>query len=455
MSHAAQHQRGVPPRTPRGFLLQGEVRVLQHPLRTGGTPDGPQHRPRRVERRRAVHRNLVERGGVDDLRPTVGLGRLPGEHGDVAGQHRQRWVALDGGVAERREPPLHRGHAAHLVRRQRQLRRQVNAALELGGVQQVLQGDRRGPVGLIPVSGPQMQLGDHLGLDAAELAEQELPEQRVVAVPLPAAVARNHEHAGGLEDPQLRLRAGLAQDGVAQRTTELIEDGGAPQEALRGLRQSRKRFAIQVVGHVPVFAGDGRGIATGVPRDQRGQVQADRPALGPRGHGRRRLPREGDVRRREDLPGTGGVERQVTRQQLLHVARRPQPRQIRLLEPAGRDQLRSTGYAGDNHAQHVVAGRRQQLVHVVQDQHERLGAGPKRRRQPGRRAAQHRDAQAAHVGHQARGARRQSPVGGGQQGQQHPGVVVEPVQATPTPPGGLPLGPTPRAASTSRSPPAP
>ena len=45
-----------------------------------------------------------------------------------------------------------------------------------------------GSVGLVPVGGAQVQLGDDVGLNAPQLAEEELPVQSVVAVPLPAAV---------------------------------------------------------------------------------------------------------------------------------------------------------------------------------------------------------------------------------------------------------------------------
>jgi len=62
-------------------------------------------------------------------------------------------------------------------------------------VQQVLQGQRREPVGLIPVSGSLVQRRDDVGFGAAKLPEQELPVQRVVAVPLPLAVERGQEQA--------------------------------------------------------------------------------------------------------------------------------------------------------------------------------------------------------------------------------------------------------------------
>ena len=122
-----------------------------------------------------------------------------------------------------------------------------------------------------------MQLADHLGLHPAQLAEQELPEQRVIAVPASTAVERDQEQVRRLQAAEQRLRAGFADDGVAQRGTELIEHRGGPQELLRALRQPSQRLAVQVVRHIPVLAGDRRRIIAAVPRDQRGEVQA-RPA---------------------------------------------------------------------------------------------------------------------------------------------------------------------------------
>ena len=46
-----------------------------------------------------------------------------------------------------------------------------------------------------PVSGAQMQLRDHVRLHATKLTKQELPEQRVVAIPPTPAVQRHQEHA--------------------------------------------------------------------------------------------------------------------------------------------------------------------------------------------------------------------------------------------------------------------
>jgi hypothetical protein len=122
-----------------------------------------------------------------------GLRGLPAQHRDPAGQHGQRRIVLNGGVTDRGEPTLDGRHLPHLVGRQGQLGHQLDAPVPFGGVQQVLDGHRRGTVGLIPVRGPQVQFLEDLGFDAAQLTEQELAKQRVVAIPLAPPIERDHE----------------------------------------------------------------------------------------------------------------------------------------------------------------------------------------------------------------------------------------------------------------------
>ncbi len=57
------------PSATRRLLGGGEASVNGHLLRSGGTRDGSQHDPSRVERRCAVHRHPVERSGVEEGRP--------------------------------------------------------------------------------------------------------------------------------------------------------------------------------------------------------------------------------------------------------------------------------------------------------------------------------------------------------------------------------------------------
>ena len=227
-----------------------------HLLRAGRAHDGPQHRPGGVERRAAVQRDLVERGGIDDRRPAFALRRPPGQDGDPSRQDGERRVGLDAGLLERGEPPLHRRHLSGAVGGKHQRGHQLHGSVPLRRVQEVLQRQRGGAVRLVPVGGAQVQLRDDVGLAPVQLAEQELSEQGVVAIPLAPTVERDHEQVRGLQAPKLRVPAALLEERIAERGTELIQHRRTPQEALNVLGQLHERLAVEVVGDVPVVPGD-------------------------------------------------------------------------------------------------------------------------------------------------------------------------------------------------------
>ena len=60
-----------------------------------------------------------------------------------------------------------------------------------------------------------MEIGDQLGLSPLEFRLQQLPEQVVVAVPLAAAVERDHQQVPGLDLFEDAPGSLLAQDCVA------------------------------------------------------------------------------------------------------------------------------------------------------------------------------------------------------------------------------------------------
>ena len=113
------------------------------------------------------------------------------------------------------EPALDRRELASLERRQDQLGHQPHASVPFGACQQVFDGRRRRPVGLVPVGGAQVQFGDDVGLDATKLTEQELSEQAVVAVPLPSPVEGDQEQVRRLQLPKPFLRAWFSDHGLA------------------------------------------------------------------------------------------------------------------------------------------------------------------------------------------------------------------------------------------------
>ena len=301
-------------------------------------------------------------------------------------------------------------------------------------------GQRGGSVGLIPVGGSEVQLADDLGLDPLKLTEQELPEQGVVAIPPPPTVQRHQEQTRRLQVAQLRGRTGVVADGVAQRSAQLIEHRGAPQEPLHRLRQLHQRLAVQVVGHIPILTGDGQHLTSTVLRDQRGQVEPDRPSFRPGGHGGGQPRGEAHVGLREDLLRTRSVQGQVAGRNFHRVTRNPQPGQMRLLGATRRHQLRTVRNPRDHHAQHIMTSRRPQLMKIIKHQHERHRGSAQRRGQPRRGAAQRRRSQPTHVGDQI-GAARNPRIRRRQQQQQGRRVIIQPVQRHPPNPSMLGLGP--------------
>ena len=253
----------------------------------------------------------------------------------------------------------------------------------------------------------------------------------MVAVPLSPPVERDQEQTRRLEAAQPLLRPRLPDNGIAQRSTQLLEHRRTTQEPLITLGQPHHRLAIEVVGHVPVVTGDRQRLTTAVSRDHRRQVQTDGPALGAFSQRGGQLSSEADVGVGEDLLGTGRVERQMARPELQHVTRRPQPRQVRLLGTTRRDHLRTSRHPRDHHPQGVVTVRRLQLVQVVQHQHERLRARPERRGETRRRATQHRHTETTHIGHQLGVARRNACVRRRQQHEQSRRIIVETVERYP------------------------
>ena len=135
----------------------------------------------------------------------------------------------------------------------------------------------------------------------------------MIAVPLSPPVEWEQEQVGCLEAAQPLLGADAVDDRVAQRCAQLINHRGATQEALILLGKPAQRLPIEVVGHIPVVAGDRQPVSAAVTGDQRGKVQADRPSFGASSDVGRRVGGEGDRSPEEDLFGAGRVEREVAR----------------------------------------------------------------------------------------------------------------------------------------------
>ena len=193
-----KRERLVAPRAPRAApAATARLGVGQRLLGARGAHDRPAASPaptRTTPSRRAGTRSNDAASTTAAQRSR--LGGVARQRRDPAGQHGERRVLLDGGVAERGEPPLHASTAGRPGRSAGPAR---SRAGRTGPARLVFsrcsQRQRGGPVGLVPVRGAQVQLRDDVGLDSSQLAEQELAEQGVVAVPLPPAVERDQEQA--------------------------------------------------------------------------------------------------------------------------------------------------------------------------------------------------------------------------------------------------------------------
>ena len=184
-----------------------------------------------------------------------------------------------------------------------------------------------------------MQLHGDVGFGTVQLCEQELSEQSVVAIPLAPAIERDQEQVRGLEITKLRVRIRRLQESVAEWARELVEHRGAPQELLGALRELFQRHAVEVVGNVAIVAGHRVHVRGALLRDQRGEVEPDRPPLGALDHRGRQLGGEVHLRLREDVLCGRRVEGQVARSELERVTRGAKPGQVRLFGTARRDQL--------------------------------------------------------------------------------------------------------------------
>ena len=104
----------------------------------------------------------------------------------------------------------------------------------------VVDGGLRHAVVLVPLGGPQVELGDHTWLSSPQLRQHQPPEQMVVPVPLAVTVEWDDEQVAALQPIEDVARACLVQRRVAQRTAHVLEDRGVRQE-VTSARDRRSR----------------------------------------------------------------------------------------------------------------------------------------------------------------------------------------------------------------------
>ncbi len=153
----------------------------------------------------------------------------------------------------------------------------------------VARGDRvvDRPVGLVVVGMPAarepVQLPLPFRLEPPQLVSQRPGEQRVVAVALAGAVERHDEQVRASQVGEQPGGAAALEHGVAGRTRQAVEHGGAHQEVTLLVRDLRQQLVADVLRHHAVAAREGRHGRSGVRlvmKRQGREIEPDGPALG-------------------------------------------------------------------------------------------------------------------------------------------------------------------------------
>ena len=315
----------------------------------------------------------------------------------------------------------------------------IGVAGALGVVDRVL----RRPVGLEPCRRAHVELAGSARFLPAQLRQQQLAQQVVVAVPLAAPVERHDEEVAALQLFQQRARSRRVERGIAQRATHPLEHGGTRQERRLAFRQPIEQLGPEVVDHEAVVTAErpvGRGAWRTAAGSECREVQTGRPALGAglqRMHVRRG---ELDTHRVDEGDGLGLGHREVVDSDLDDPALGAQARRRQWQLVARADgELRARRQPEGEGEDGVEALPVRHGFEVVDDEGDRLA----HRRQRGDEAPGHLEP-GARGGEGTEQRRRETfdPVQrGGDVGQQDDGVVVVIVGGDPAGSWRLALGP--------------
>ena len=137
---------------------------------------------------------------------------------------------------------------------------------------------------LVPFARAPVQDGHDAGLGLHEPAQQHLAEQLVIPEPLPVVVQGYEKQVLTLEDVDYLRRVGRADNRVAQRWREPVENRGPAQETPDFAGLAAEHLLGQEVTHEAVIPGElpDEGARAGVTaKRERGEVYPGRPSLGP------------------------------------------------------------------------------------------------------------------------------------------------------------------------------
>ena len=286
MRRSAKDQRGRPPPTVRGELIESQIAVGERLLDTVGHHSRPQSGDPGLDRGAAVRERDRRGRPLGESEPPLGICRAACQGSDPGCLNGECGIPPQVVIAEPAQPLLHGLHPAVVVQRQSKAVDQARYGIRLTRGVPVDDRGFRQVVGDAPGHRPTVELGHDVRLAALELLAQQLAEQVVVAIPLASPVEGYHEAVPALERLERVCRPRRLQHGVAETATHAIEHRGVLEKLRLGRRQPGQQLEAEVLGHEPVVAAEARGARRarrpGLHR-QRREVQARGPTFRPLG----------------------------------------------------------------------------------------------------------------------------------------------------------------------------
>ena len=193
---AEQQQCRGTPRAGRGQSGERELDVDAHLVDAVAAQRRVQERDRRLDGGFAVGSAL---GGGE---PALGRGRSPAERVQPASRDGDRRIALELRLVELLEPVFDVVDPAAVVGRERDRGHDPRHPVGVGGSFGVEERGFEVAVCLEPVRRPAVELGGELGLVLAQLACEQVPEERMTAVGLAVPVERREQQGHAVERSQ-------------------------------------------------------------------------------------------------------------------------------------------------------------------------------------------------------------------------------------------------------------
>ena len=174
-------------------------------------------------------------------------------HDPGRGQGQRRGVG-EVGLRKGLQPATHGGQATDDDEPAPRVHHELGRSAHLPRRKRVLHGLLRRPLSLVPARGPEVERWHGSSIPADELGAKDLPEEVVVAVPLPAAIEGLDEEVRVLELGDLLRRILATEDRVAQRRRDPVQDRRLQEEGEPLGRQAREELAGEVIHQIAIVA---------------------------------------------------------------------------------------------------------------------------------------------------------------------------------------------------------